>query len=487
MRTLWRISVALIALTAWLLLWLAYPGHLHAAEGDQMFLYTGMFASDMILCPGGLANYIGAFIVQFFYCPCLGAALVALLLALLALGVAKFCKNDSSLSLTVLPSVFFFALLMDSKWTAAGLVGIVGAVWMAVLVKYIRCKWWKMAAILVLFPFAWQFFLKAKFYTYAVAPIGQWVWIVAGTFAVCILCSLLPNFSNKSAKLAIAGQICLYAVFISNGASMAAKRFEKLDEEIFRYEYMVRQGDWKGIISYASNRTLNSPLSTNALNLALAKNGQLGEKMFRYFQSGPRSLINFEERKISSEILFNLGFVNEASHLAFEDMASNPSRKRGVYHVTRLARYSAVDSSNAKLTARYLATLNKTLFYRNFEPKSDIEPVMEPKSDFFFDYTSFQNMLVLLASQRPDNRIVSEYLAASLLLNKDLKGFGAVFFGELNPPSSHREALQVYAALNGEEPSDELKMYMADFEACRGTESRMRRWASSYWYYYNFR
>ena len=41
----------------------------------------------------------------------------------------------------------------------------------------------------------------------------------------------------------------------------------------------------------------------DARQLALEMEGRLGEEMFRFYQRGGRSLINFEEKKMSSEIL----------------------------------------------------------------------------------------------------------------------------------------------------------------------------------------
>ena len=215
--------------------------------------------------------------------------------------------------------------------------------------------------------------------------------------------------------------------------------------------------------------------------------GRLGEEMFRFYQRGGRSLINFEEKKMSSEILFRLGFVNEATHMAFEDMAANPSRKRGVYHLTRLARFTAVDSSNRRLTGKYLATLDRTLFYRHFNPQTGVRPEMEPPADFLFNYGDFQAMLEKLAEQRPDNAPVRNYLAASYLLTKNLQPFEDRFADEPNPPAAHREALQMIHTLRDGASYPQLQQYIDAYGRARGKESGMGRYANTYWYYYNFR
>ena len=466
----------------WLLFSVGYHGHLHSAEGDQMFLFTCAYAREMILCPGGLANYLGAFFTQFYYHAWLGGGVIAGLLVLLCAGIGRFCKSDIALAIGTVPSLCYGVLLLSGWWTLAGLVALTALVWAASFIVRIRPLAARITVAAISLPFAWQLFVSARFFTYQNAPTGIWAAILGGTAAICLICAIIPRKRPETAIAAI-----LYVILMGACAFAASRKYEKLDEEIDRYTYMVRQQDWDGVLSYAAGHKLNSPLSNNAVNLALLMKGRLGEDLFLYFQSGPRSLINFEERKISSEILFRLGFVNEAQHQAFEDMAGNPSRKRGVYHITRLLRFHSVDEGNAELCRRYAATLGRTLFYRHFDPSSDVEAQMEPAEDFFFNFNDFQSMLEVLSSQRPDNGRVREYLAASYLLRKDMKPFAARFGSEQQPPRSRREALQMLDALDGNEPSDELKQYVEAYNRARGKATGMNRYAGTYWYYYNFR
>lgn len=490
-RKIWKTSVAVMGLAAWLLLWLAYPGHLHEAEGNSIFLYTWTFAADSFRYLGGLSNYLGDFVVQFFYWPWLGAALVAALLAAFALGIGRFIRSDAYLPLSILPPAAYLALMMDGNWTVAGLIGLCAGIWAAVALASVRKGWVKAACAPLLAAVLACCCLTAKFYIYNEAEYTPWIILIAGTAAIVLIGRYLPDIkvlnAEKGKPFKTALVILLFVAALGAGSAAVAKRYNAIDEEIYRYTYLVRTADWDGVLELAARGDIKSPVSTSALNLALEMKGRLGDDMFKYFQSGQRSLINFEERKISTEVLFYLGFVNEASHLAFEDMAANPARSRGVYHLTRLARFSAVDSTDVKLNARYLATLDKTLFYRHFDASGPVSMAMQPSGDFFFDYGNFQNMLWQLYSQCPDNGRVYDYLAASLLLTKNLQAFDALIAGRTELPQAHEEAAQVIAGLKGEQPTEQLQKYVSAYESTRGNASRMKRWEKTYWYYYNFR
>lgn len=482
-RKVFYLALSVFGAAVWLFFSLAYQGHLHHIEGQTMFLYTCNYARDMILCPGGLANYIAAFLEQFYIRPWSGGLAIALVACLMALGISRLCKSASLEPLSFAVPAAYVALLCDSDWTLAGFVGLCAAVWCAVLIMKIPVLWQRITVAVLAFPLVWQLFLRAKFFDYMVGPTAIYLTLVLCTVAICLMCALLKFRKERTAV-----GIALYVLLFAGGVASVMNRYNALDEEIFRYENMVRTRDWDGILAYSQGKTPRSPLSTNAVNLALLMKGQLGDRMFSYYQSGPRSLVNFEEKKISSEILFLLGFTNEARHLAFEDMAGNPSRKRGVYHITRLAEFCSVGGREKALTDRYLETLRHTLFYRNYIPDSSlVTQDMEPVENFAFDSGDFNSMLALLYSQRPDNRRVREMYAASLLLNKDLYTFMEIFGSEQNPPLYHRQAIQMSEVMNNKAADPDMQAFINTFNYTGGDGRKMGRFADTYWYYAYFR
>lgn len=482
-RKAFFIALSVFGAAVWLFFALACPGQLHFIEGNQAFLYSCSYARETLGEAGGLANYIGAFLAQFYYWPWLGALLIAALAVLTALAMAVLCRSNALLPLCLLPSAAYAVLLCDSNWTVAGFAALCCTLWAVAGLSRIKNHIVRYCVLALAAPAIYLTLLKAKFFEYMVAPTAVW-WIllaVTGGLAICVS-ALRPR---RDLKLL---QIALYAAVFTATAVGMNKRHDALDEEIFRYTYMVRVHDWDGILEAASRKSPGSPVSTNAVNLALAMKGEMGDRMFTFFQKGPRSLVNFEERKVSSEILFLCGFVNEAQHVAFEDMAANPNRSRGVYHLTRLAQFGAVGDRSKALNDKYLNALHHTLFYRNFEPDTTlVTPDMEPCRDFFFDFSNFERNLRILHSQRPENRRVSEYLAASMLLNKNLQDFGETFCQGGDLPRHWKEAKGLIDTFNGAEPSGDLAKYILAYNNVRGNGSKMGRWAGTYWYYANFR
>ena len=480
-RRLFHIVNAALAVGFWLFYGLKCSGMMHGIEGDSLFVWTPQFASEMLSRSGGLSGWLCAFFTQFYYYPLLGSALAALLLALLSLGVSLFCRSGQTLPLALVPSMVCAALLLDPKWTLALPVALCISVWVALGVCRIRPMWLKIAAAAGAAMLLWFKVIDCQYYIYAESPVLTYAAIVAGTALVCVVCALVPQKGPR--WIGWAGYAVLAAAFLL----VAPGRVDDEEETVARYSYMVRVRDWDAVIAKASKEKLRSPLCANALNLALEMKGQLGEDMFRFYQNGQRSLVNFEERKLSSEILYLLGFVNEARHLAFEDMAGNPSRDRGAYHLTRLVNFNAVDPQRRPIADRYLGTLHKTLFYRHFEPENLVSSEMEPCEDFFFNFDSFSQMLGFLHNQRPDNLRARDYFAASLLLDKQTSIFAAFFPPSEDNPKSWREALQVASSLAGGEVAPELQAYVDAYNANHGRSGGMSRFSGTYWYYFNFR
>lgn len=476
------IILGIFCAAVWLFFSVAERGLLHFVEGNRMFLYTLTYARETILDRGGVANYIGAFLTQFYYYPTSGGFVIALVFGLTALGTSKFCRSVVTLPLSFIVPGAYVVMMLDGNWQIAGLAGLCCTVWIAYLILNMPRNCGIALAVLAAYPI-WHFLLKAEFFEYMVAPDAVYCCFMAATLLICVAAGLV-----KTKKTHNAVTFALYALIFAATALWTYEKYNPLNEEIHRYEYMVRTRNWDGILKYAEKNKPSSPLSTNAINLALEMKGRLGDEMFRYYQSGPRSLVNFEERKISSEILFLMGFVNEAQHIAFEDMAGNPNRTRGVYHITRLAEYGAVGNRNKALNEKYINTLRHTLFYRNFRPDTTlVTPDMEPCEDFFFDFSDFGSMLGRLITQRPGNRRAADYYAASLLLGKELQEF-AERYGNVEPlPRHFKEAMDLVKAYNGDAPSPEMERYIRDFNNVRGNGSKLGKYAGTYWYYAHFR
>ena len=84
--------------TVWLFWRIVYPGHLQYHEQYQLFLFDMEYWKERIAIPGGMADYISEFLVQFYYHTWMGATM----LALLFMEIGKKARNAGS----VLPVEF---------------------------------------------------------------------------------------------------------------------------------------------------------------------------------------------------------------------------------------------------------------------------------------------------------------------------------------------------------------------------------------------
>ena len=77
----WKPLLSLLFGVAVVIFWaVPYVGGLCFQEQYQMFLFDTNYFLERIVLPGGLADYISEFLVQFYYMPVLGGAIIALLL-----------------------------------------------------------------------------------------------------------------------------------------------------------------------------------------------------------------------------------------------------------------------------------------------------------------------------------------------------------------------------------------------------------------------
>ncbi len=95
---------------------LVHPYILTYHEQNQLFLFTSDYWTQRFAVAGGFADYLGEFLVQFFFYPAAGAAIVAVLLTsiqLLTWALAR--RYNSSYVLSFLPALLLLALMGDEN------------------------------------------------------------------------------------------------------------------------------------------------------------------------------------------------------------------------------------------------------------------------------------------------------------------------------------------------------------------------------------
>ena len=105
--------------------------------------------------------------------------------------------------------------------------------------------------------------------------------------------------------------------------------YEPRKYELMEYDHLVRTKQWDAILKKAEKKHPDLPMSVCATNLALAMKGQLGDRIFDFYQHGSEGLLpNFQRHftadQLAGEINFYLGLVNTSQRLAMESMEALP-------------------------------------------------------------------------------------------------------------------------------------------------------------------
>lgn len=114
-----------------------YVGGLCFQEQLQMFLFDWNYFLERIILPGGLADYLSEFLVQFYYMPALGAAIIALLLmgiqAMVWLLMRQYgAKHDfPGYLLSFIPSIALWCFMGDVNMLLSFVVALLGTLGVA--------------------------------------------------------------------------------------------------------------------------------------------------------------------------------------------------------------------------------------------------------------------------------------------------------------------------------------------------------------------
>lgn len=130
----WKPLLSLLFGVAVVIFWaVPYVGGLCFQEQYQMFLFDTGYFLERIVLPGGLADYISEFLVQFYYMPVLGGAIIALLLMGIQTAVWGLMKQYGARHdfpgylLSFLPSIALWCAMGDQNVLLSFVVALFGA------------------------------------------------------------------------------------------------------------------------------------------------------------------------------------------------------------------------------------------------------------------------------------------------------------------------------------------------------------------------
>lgn len=525
LKKYWKAALSFLFACAVCIFWWAFhPAHLAYQEQLQLFLFDGAYFTERLASPGGLANYVAEFLTQFFYYPWLGAVLLALLF--LALQRLTWClarmqgAADVYYPFSFLPALLLWRFLGDEN----GMLALPVSLLLALLVAWIYSACWKsrlrmvwvILSLAVLYWVAgavhfvfmgwvmlceirrgvqegrslWGVFLSVIVFLVALfCPLLASLWvpfplyrlmcgldyyrfpmivpalqIVAPVFFAVLpfVLGVLPSVRKRMSAWAL-GFILLMAV---GGAWLVLGGFNAKRERAITYDYLVRTERLHDLIRLAEQESPDSPFEVACLNLSLAMTGQLGDRMFQFYQNGTEGLLPQFQRDFTSplpaaEAYYHLGMINTAQRYVFEAMEAIPNFNKSGRSFKRLAETNLINGQY-EVAAKYLRILSRTLFYSDWaeetmtylgnEDKINSHPEwgrlrrLRYTEDFLFSDSEMDMMLGLLYQHNHANRMAFEYLLAYVLQQRNLEKFMKYYplgkdAGYDHIPRSYQEAL----------------------------------------------
>lgn len=494
----WKIGVSLLfGVAVFLFWWLACPALLSFQEQYQLFLMDGDYIGQLLAVPDGFARCVAEYLTQYYINHALGALVlaiifviihrlvwrlmaavsdtasghyalsfipvlslwlmlgdesvlltfaIALILALATMWVYEVAGKRLRVYLIILlipllywlagPVVLMFAAwvtirqfqTMDSKWTGL-LIGVLAIIY--ALACILVSSW------LVPYPL-FRLFYGIDYYRFV--EVYYWMFLITMVLSVVIPAVMfwVPMLRRGRVTGCVEAVILLAAFLL-----LRPSFYDSRKTEVMEYDYLVRCQNWSAILAKADKKSPDLPMTVCATNLALGMSGQLGERLFDYYQNGMQGLVPLFERNFASilltgEVYWQLGLVNNAQQLAFEAMEAIPNYAKSCRAVKRLAETNLVNGEYA-VARKYLQMLQKTLAYHQWAERTlpllgnekaiNEHPVygrmrqIRLKDDFLFSERELDKIFGQLVMHNQRNGLALQYLLAAPLLNRDVNTF----------------------------------------------------------------
>jgi len=402
-------------------LWFFFPGEyvLIANRDLSLFLTTPGYLESFLDRPGGLLEYAGSFLNQFYRFRIAGALVlsgvitsayfvtgsmvvrisgknelfvIGILAAVLLLGMHNYYPHQLSHTLGFILAirlvvasptqkirrrkflaisvpliylaiggyVWFFGLLMMAEEIVRNrkidfASGLLSAVYPAIII-------FSGARLLFLDPLA-ELAVKPL-------PFGEeygkspWPYLFIGWMILGVVLARKPiRFLKLSSVLKIIAHtmVCVLALLLVLHFS-----YKRKNGELFQIEKMALSQDWDELLAYTAKHPSTNLFGAYYTNLALANRGKLCSGLFQYPQTfGRRGLcFNWEAKaeilRRGSDFFWTVHFVNEAHHWAYESMIIDGFTRRNLIRLiqTELVR------GNFRVAEKYVNLLGEAMFHK---------------------------------------------------------------------------------------------------------------------------
>ncbi len=400
-----------------------YPYHIHYQEQMQLFRFGADYFRESMAIPGGLGDWIGGFLVQFFYHAPAGSLILAMLLGLIQFLTWKNMEKESfaAYPLSFLPAIAMFLFYCDENALVTAAVAMAASLTLSSALMNIRRTGFRFATTILLMPVMYCLFGSISIIVPVVVGIRsamrkkEMTAILAFSAAAVLMAVLIP-FTARSccpyplerlifgihyhryhnaiplmvwtAVLLVPSVLLLAKVMTRDrlaAVSMAlvilpaaclTPVFTDIEKErLFGYDFMTRMGQWNKILATSDRHVPDSPIAVECTNLALAKTGHMSSDMFSFFQNGPAGLLpEFTRNHFSpiptGTVYYHLGMINTAQTFFFEAQEGIPDFQKSARLSQALARTNLING-DYEVARKYVRALKQTLFYRKWAKETE--------------------------------------------------------------------------------------------------------------------
>ncbi len=465
MNRLYRILTSSLLGAAVFAFWMwLFPQDLSYQEQNQLFFFTWDYLGQRLALPGGPADWLSEFLVQFFYSRTAGALIMALLAILLQRLVWRAAKTSYALSF--IPSLLMLVYQGDVEVLLSYPVALIlavalcpamsGARWnrlwliplgwwltgpvilVPILLSCIRSRRWEDLVILFYtgvvffagyrllaaqYPARDAFFGLNYYRLVESLPVLQIV-IPAVTLLTIWLCGLNIRLSRPL----VPGIVTFIALALGTFAGVRMT-YDKDTHETLAYDWLIRHERYADVITRAEKYQPHNPVSACSVNFCLFMNGQLDARLTEFYQCGTEGLVLPSIRDnlsdiTSAELLWMMGMPNLTLQYVFDVQESIQNGRKSGRFLSRIAECNIVNGWYDR-AEKYLDILSQSLFYRKWarsrkamiqdESLVAADPVyayirsVRFQDDFVTFYDGLDLMMAILYNQNKNNFMAAQY------------------------------------------------------------------------------
>ncbi len=473
MNRLYRILTSSLLGAAVFAFWMwLFPQDLSYQEQNQLFLFTWDYLGQRLALPGGPADWLSEFLVQFFYSRTAGALIMALLAILLQRLVWRAAKTSSKRDerslyvLSFIPSLLMLVYQGDVEVLLSYPVALIlavalcpamsGARWnrlwliplgwwltgpvilVPILLSCIRSRRWE--DLIILFYTGLVFFagyrLLAAQYPARDAFFGLNYYRLVESLpvlqivipAITLLTIWLCGLEIRLSRPLVPGIVTFIALALGTFAGVRMT-YDKDTHETLAYDWLIRHERYADVISRAEKYQPHNPVSACSVNFCLFMNGQLDARLTEFYQCGTEGLVLPSIRDnlsdiTSAELLWMMGMPNLTLQYVFDVQESIQNGRKSGRFLSRIAECNIVNGWYDR-AEKYLDILSQSLFYRKWarsrkamiqdESLVAADPVyayirsVRFQDDFVTFYDGLDLMMAILYNQNKNNFMAAQY------------------------------------------------------------------------------